>query len=132
MSIRLLSLFIGVPALEIFTLIKAGELIGLPATVFLVLATGIAGAYLARTQGLAVLNNINNALAMGQMPADHLLEGLLVLIGGIVLLTPGFWTDCLGFILLLPTGRRFLRKRLAAWLEKRIRAGEIRIYGHSR
>jgi len=128
MSIRLLILFIGLPALEIYTLIKAGEIIGLTATVMLVLATGIAGAYLARSQGLAILNAIQSEMQQGRMPSAQLLDGLLVLIGGIVLLTPGFWTDCLGFALLLPIGRQHLSRLLRRWLEQKIERGEFRIY----
>lgn len=128
MSIRLLILFIGIPALEIFTLIKTGQLIGLPATVLLVLATGVAGAYLARTQGLAVLAAIQNELAAGRLPSEHLLDGVLILAGGLLLLTPGLWTDCFGFCLLLPAGRRQLRKLVSAWLQKHLEQGDIRIY----
>jgi len=128
MSIRLLILFIGLPALEIYTLVKADEIIGLTATVMLVLATGIAGAYLAKSQGLAILNALQSEMQQGRLPSTQLLDGFLVLIGGILLLTPGFWTDSLGFVLLLPNGRQQLSRLLRRWLEQKIERGEFRVY----
>ena len=97
MLIRLLSVVILVPLAEILVLIESGRLIGVWPTVLLVVLTGIAGSWLLRHQGLAVLGQIQAELATGQLPGGTLLDGALVLAGGLLLLTPGFCTDLAGF-----------------------------------
>jgi UPF0716 protein FxsA len=122
MFIKIIAAIIFIPILEIFVLVKAGEAIGVLPTIALVIATGLAGAYLARTQGFEVLKNIQSNLAEGRLPADTLLDGALVLAGSIFLLTPGFCTDLLGFCLLLPAPRRmvkaFIRPRLQTMIDE--------------
>jgi UPF0716 protein FxsA len=105
-----LLLFIGMPLLEIAILIKLGQIIGLWSTIGLVVITGIVGASLARIQGFMVYRRIQEELAQGRMPAGELVDGLLILIGGIVLLTPGLLTDLFGFALLVPFFRSFFKK----------------------
>lgn len=107
--------FLLVPLLEIFLLIKVGSLIGALPTVFLVVFTAVLGAVLIRLQGFATLQQVRRDLARGILPATALLEGLLLLVAGALLLTPGFFTDTLGFLLLVPA----LRRRLAAALLRR-------------
>jgi UPF0716 protein FxsA len=128
--IKLLLIFILVPILEIYTLLQAGEMIGVGPTIALVLATGIAGAWLARMQGFDLVVKIQRELAEGRMPTDELFDGALILIGGVVLLTPGFWTDVSGFICLVPTTRRWLKKMIRNWAEKQLRNGTIQIHRH--
>ncbi|MCJ7802846.1 MAG: FxsA family protein, partial [Candidatus Marinimicrobia bacterium] len=86
---RLLLLFITVPLIEVLILIKLGSLFGFWPTIFLVIGTGILGAYLAKLYGLTIWNKIQQDLQAGKMPADNLIDGLLILIASIVLLTPG-------------------------------------------
>lgn len=112
---RLLLLFIGVPLLEMAILIKLGEMIGFWPTIGLVVITGIIGAFLARMQGLLTLTRIQHELAEGRVPANEMLDGLLILIGGAVLLTPGLLTDLFGFSLLLPVVRRWLK----SWIRRK-------------
>ena len=107
---KLLTLFVAVPLVELFLLIKLGEWMGFWPTVWLVITTGFIGASLARWQGFTVLSRIQQDLAIGRMPADKIVDGLMILIGGIVLLTPGLLTDCLGFLLMIPAFRNFARK----------------------
>ncbi len=107
---QLLLLFIGVPLIEVLILIKLGSLFGFWPTIFLVIGTGILGAYLAKLYGLTVWNKIQQDLNAGLMPADKLVDGLLILIGGIVLLTPGLLTDILGFMLLIPFTRSYFKR----------------------
>ena len=107
---QLLLLFITVPLIEVLILIKLGSLFGFWATIFLVIGTGILGAYFAKLYGLSVWKNIQQDLEAGRMPADKLIDGLLILIGGIVLLTPGLLTDILGFMLLFPVTRNIFKK----------------------
>ncbi|UFJ41525.1 membrane protein FxsA [Brevibacillus humidisoli] len=123
----LLVLFVIVPIIELWGLISVGSAIGTLPTVLLVLATGVAGAWLAKQQGLQVLRLTQLQLAQGQMPTDVLLDGFMILVGGLLLLTPGFFTDSLGFLLLIPYTRMMIRHLLKQWLWHLIRTGKIRI-----
>ncbi len=110
---RLVALFIAVPLIELYLLFLIGERIGPLPTVGLVMVTGFIGASLARSQGLKVWRQIQTELQSGQMPAAELIDGLLVLIGGIVLLTPGLLTDLCGFALMIPAVRAVAKERLS-------------------
>ena len=118
MFLRLLLLFTVVPLLELFLLVKLGTVIGIGPTVLIVIFTGVLGAWLARWQGLGVLRRLSEDMAGGRLPTNALIDGLLILIAGAVLLTPGLITDALGFLLLVPQGRAMVRKAVAARLEK--------------
>ena len=107
---QLLLLFITVPLIEVLILIKLGSLFGFWPTILLVIGTGIVGAYLAKIYGLSVWHKIQQDLQAGRMPTDKLVDGLLILIGGIVLLTPGLLTDILGIMLLIPFTRKFFKR----------------------
>ena len=104
----LLLLLLLVPLVEIYVMIKVGGIIGALPTVILVVLTAVAGAALARVQGLATLQRLQATLARGEAPASEMLEGVLLLVGALLLLTPGFITDLLGFACLLPVTRRAL------------------------
>ncbi len=121
MFLRLFLLFTLVPLVELFLLIEIGRLIGPLPTVALVVTTGALGAWLARSQGLATLRRVQSEWSAGRMPAEALLEGLLILIAGAVLLTPGLLTDLFGFFLLVPAGRRWARRGLAARFGSRVK-----------
>lgn len=109
-------LFLAIPLVEIWLLIKVGGLIGALPTVALVVLTAVIGAALARHQGLATLQRLQATLARGETPAMEMLEGVLLLAGALLLLTPGFFTDALGFACLIPA----VRQSLARWLVRRI------------
>jgi UPF0716 protein FxsA len=111
-----LLLFLLVPLVEIYFLIVVGGWIGALPTVSLVVLTAVIGAALARHQGLATLQRLQATLARDELPAVEMLEGVLLLIGALLLLTPGFFTDAIGFACLLP----FTRHALALWALKRI------------
>ena len=128
MFIKLLIIFVFVPVMELYILIEAGRMIGIGATIGLIMMTGVAGAWLARSQGLEILRRIQQDTANGQMPAQTLIDGALILVGGLLLLTPGFFTDALGFSFLVPITRELWRKGLSAWLEKQVRQGSVTIY----
>jgi len=123
MLLRLLALFVLVPLLEMAILIRLGQLLGFWPTVGLVVATGAAGAMLARSQGLQVLRGIRTEMSVGQLPSARLFDGLLILIGGALLLTPGLLTDLVGFLLLLPASRRRVAASLRRRAEAAIRSG---------
>lgn len=113
--------------MELYILIEAGRIIGLGTTMGLIMLTGAAGAWLARSQGLEILRKIQVETANGQMPAITLIDGALVLIGGLLLLTPGFFTDALGFSFLVPMTRDFWRRGLSSWLQKQVQNGVVEI-----
>jgi UPF0716 protein FxsA len=115
---RLILLFIAVPFVERALLIWIGERIGALPTFALIVTTGALGASLARYQGLATWARFRRALDEGRTPGHEVVEGLLILIAGAVLLTPGILTDLAGFLLLTPPIRRFL----ARWAEPRLRS----------
>jgi len=108
-------IFLLVPILEIYLLIQIGGVIGALWTVALVVLTAFAGAYLLKLQGFATLKRAQESLARGELPAGSLLEGAILLVSGALLLTPGFFTDAIGFICLVPTARQ----AIAAWLMSR-------------
>lgn len=108
-------LFLLVPLAEIYFLIVVGGVIGALPTVALVVLTAVIGAALARQQGLATLQRLQATIARGEAPAIEMLEGVLLLIGALLLLTPGFFTDALGLVCLVPLTRR----ALAWWGVKR-------------
>lgn len=114
--------------MEIYILIEAGRIIGLGPTISLILLTGVAGAWLARSQGMEIVRRIQQETAHGHMPAINLIEGALVLVGGLLLLTPGFFTDLIGFSFLVPLTRDMWRRVLVAWLESQVRQGTVTIH----
>lgn len=101
----LIILLTVLPALELALLIKVGSIIGAANTILLILLTGVAGAWLARMQGFRTLMAIQENLNRGVMPTEEMLDGVLILVGGLLLMTPGFITDTLGLILLIPPAR---------------------------
>jgi UPF0716 protein FxsA len=128
MFIRLLLAFTIVPVIEIYVLLKVGGLIGALPTIGLIVATGIAGAYLARIQGFDIVRRLQTETAQGRLPAESLLDGAMVLAGGLLLLTPGFCTDLFGFCLLVPATRGILKKWLRRSLQHYIDRGQIHIH----
>lgn len=112
MFFRLFLAFTLIPVLEIYLLIQLGSRIGVMMTIGIVVATGVIGAYLARTQGLLTVLKMQKTLRAGQIPAEEMIDAVLIALAGVVLLTPGFITDVMGMILLFPFTRRALKHRL--------------------
>lgn len=111
----LLILFLTVPLVEIYLLIKVGGFIGALPTVFLVVFTAVVGVVLLRMQGFATMHKVQAMLARGEIPAIEMLEGVVLLLSGALLLTPGFFTDTIGFLCLVPA----LRRRAILWVIER-------------
>ena len=103
--------FLLVPLLEIYLLIEIGSVIGAVWTVAGVVGTAVVGAALVRRQGLAALGRFRSATEAGEVPAITIIEGLALLVAGALLLTPGFFTDAIGFVLLTPPLRQILIRR---------------------
>ncbi len=114
MLFYLILCFTIVPVVELAVLLKAGRIIGVLNTIAIVILTGIVGALLARSQGIMILQKIREDLEKGMMPGDKLIDGALILCGGILLLTPGFITDFAGFITLVPFTRHYVKR----WIVK--------------
>ena len=116
MLLKLFLAFTIIPIIEIYLLIEIGSMFGALTAVTLVILTGFLGAFLARMQGLQTLYRIQESLREGRMPSGELLDALLIVIAGLVLLTPGFLTDSAGFLLLIPATRNFIKY----WLQRQI------------
>ncbi len=116
----LILLFILIPAAEIGVLLLSGNTIGIWPTVALLIATGVLGSYLAKKQGINTLKKVQEQLRYGRMPGDEILNGVCILLGGVMLLSPGFLTDIFGLILLLPPTRAAMKpiilKMLKRWM----------------
>jgi UPF0716 protein FxsA len=113
----LMSLLIVIPALEIALLVLSGSVIGVWPTAGLIIATGVIGAWLAKREGAETIRQAKRELMYGRIPSEAVLDGICILVGGVVLLTPGFITDLLGFILLIPFTRRLIKPFLGRWLK---------------
>jgi len=120
----LILLFTVVPVIELTLLIKVGEYIGAFYTVLIVVFTGVAGAYLTKIEGLATLFTIKNEVNQGNMPLDSLLDGFIILCSGLLLLTPGFITDILGFSGLIPFFRGIIKRKIKHKLESMVSSGQ--------
>lgn len=113
----LILLFITVPIIELALLIKVGQYLGVFNTLMIVIGTGFLGALLARSQGLRLLRDLQDKLNMGILPSEELLDGLFILFGGVLLLTPGLITDLIGFLSLTP----YTRNMAKDWLKEKLR-----------
>ncbi|NKB24411.1 MAG: hypothetical protein GKR87_08565 [Kiritimatiellae bacterium] len=120
-------LFIGLPLLELTLLLELGRHLGLAFTMAVVILTGVLGAALARYEGLKILFHIRNDLSKGQIPAPYLLDGLMILVAGAVLLTPGLITDVGGFLLLIPAVRTVVKGWVRKKIEKKVRQKAVRV-----
>lgn len=120
MFAKLLLLFITIPVIELILFIKIGSKIGLPSTLAIIILTGFLGAFLTKQQGLRTWRKFQATSASGQLPANEAVDGLLILIAGAVLLTPGFLTDVVGFLLLVPMVRAAIRSQITGKLKDKI------------
>ncbi len=120
-------LFVAVPLVELWLLIQAGGIWGAWPTIGLVLLTGVVGASLARREGIRAITRMTEATARGELPSGAMFDGMAIFLGGALLLTPGFITDGIGFALLVPGSRNFLREGFLSWFGKRIQSGHIMV-----
>lgn len=125
MFLPIFLLFTGVPALELYLLFKVGAQFGALNTIFIIIATGILGAALAKSQGLHLINSVQKELNDGKIPANEIIQGFCVFGGGLLLLTPGFVTDILGFCMILPGPRNFMAFMLKKWFERAVKNGNV-------
>lgn len=126
---RLLLLFTLLPLVELYILIRIGERVGFLPTLLGVIAVGLLGAALARREGFRVLRDWREALSQGRMPSEGVLGGMLVLVGCVLLVTPGVLSDFVGLGLLFPPTRRVFARAVHERLERSIEQGSVRVYG---
>ncbi len=124
-GLPIVALFIGVPLIEIYLFISLGGLIGALPTVLLVIVTALIGVSLLRAQGFSTMAKFQKEVATGQLPASTMLEGVALILGGALLLTPGFLTDTIGFLCLIP----FTRQTIIAWALKNMKVTSGGVYG---
>jgi UPF0716 protein FxsA len=124
---RLILLFLLTPAVELGLLIQVDKLIGFWPTIGLILVTGMAGSYLARREGTSTWNRLNTRLNQGDLPGKELVDGVIILVAGALLITPGVLTDVLGFMGLLPPTRYLIRKVVMKRIRKKVEEGAIQM-----
>jgi len=116
----LLLSIVAFPVVEIIILLLSGKVIGFWPTLFFLIAMGIVGGYIAKQQGLETLRRAQTQMNVGQLPGNEMINGLCIMIGGILFLLPGFITDILGLILVLPPTRKLCKPLLMGWITKKI------------
>jgi UPF0716 protein FxsA len=127
--LALVALFIALPLAELYVILKVGDAIGAVWTILLLAADSVLGSVLLRAQGRSVWRRFNDALAQGKMPHREVLDGVLVIFGGAFLITPGFITDIVGLLLLLPPTRSVIRSAVARRLGQRVADGTATRFG---
>ncbi|RKD25101.1 hypothetical protein BEP19_04585 [Ammoniphilus oxalaticus] len=121
----IIALLLIVPTIEIWLLITAGKAFGWLPTLLTIILTGVVGGWLARKQGLQVFYSAQRQMRQGQLPGEALLDGLIIFTGGLLLLSPGFFTDTLGILCLIPMIRGPIKIYLKGWLWKTMQNGRI-------
>ena len=113
-------LFLVVPIAELYVIVQVASGIGVPETILLLIGISLVGAWLAKVAGLSVLNRLQRTVRAGRVPSAEVVDGALVLFAGALMITPGFLSDCLAILLLLPPSRAVVRRTIL----RRIRAGD--------
>jgi UPF0716 protein FxsA len=130
--VALILLFIVVPLAELYVILRVGDAIGAGWTILLLVADSVLGSLLLRTQGRTVWRRFNAALGEGRMPHREVIDGVLVVFGGAFLITPGFLTDIVGLLLLIPPTRALIRRVVVSRLGKRVAVGVVGAQGRPR
>jgi UPF0716 protein FxsA len=125
----LIGLFIALPLAELYVILKVGDAIGAVWTILLLAADSVLGSLLLRAQGRSVWRRFNDALVEGKMPHREVIDGVLVIFGGAFLITPGFITDIVGLLLLLPPTRSVIRSAVVRRLGRRVAVGTATRFG---
>lgn len=125
MSILLLLLFIVVPILELYVIIQVADGIGVVETIFLLILVSVIGAWLVKREGLSVLRKVQTQLAQGQMPTKQIVDGALIMLAGALMLTPGFITDAVGVLLLIPPTRVLFRRLVMSRFKGRVQVASF-------
>lgn len=124
---RLLALFLITPVVELALLIRLGEWIGFWPTIGIIIVTGLTGTFLAKREGLSVWKRFNERLSAGGLPGRELLDGVIILIAGALLITPGVLSDLVGFVGLIPVTRGFVRRYLNTRIQRAVERGSVSV-----
>ena len=127
MLARLILLFLLTPAVELALLIQVDQVIGFWATVGLIIVTGIVGSHLARREGLSTWRRLNRRLQSGDLPGNELADGVIILVSGALLITPGILTDVIGFLGLISFTRARLRRVVMRWFQRKMEQGTMQV-----
>lgn len=126
--LKLLSLFIVIPFIELIIIVKIGNRIGFWPALALIAVPGLLGAAMARSQGTAVFARIKSDIARGRLPGSEIIDGILIFAGGLLLITPGFITDIAGLTVLFPQARKYYRAFILRWLWHMAAARRLGLY----
>lgn len=127
MFLMLFILFLSIPFLEVILLIKMASVLGFWPTLAIQVGTAILGAALARVQGWLVWLRIKNELSAGRLPADAMMDGFLIFVAGLILITPGLISDTVGFLVLLPPTRHLLKRWLRGKFAGMVKRGPVHV-----
>jgi UPF0716 protein FxsA len=127
MFFKLFLIFAVIPLIELGILIKIGTHIGTLNTISLVILTAAVGAYMVRLEGIGVLSRIQQNMQEGQFPAEEMINGAMILVAGALLLTPGVFTDVIGFLMVIPVSRNVIKRLIKQYIEKKISSGDFHI-----
>ncbi|OUJ19356.1 Protein affecting phage T7 exclusion by the F plasmid FxsA [Methanonatronarchaeum thermophilum] len=127
MLLKIIAIFVTVPLLDLLVLLQVASYIGTLETIAIVILTGILGGSLAKMQGLKTLQKFREKTMLGETPSNPIMDGLMILLGAGLLLTPGFLTDIAGFLLLIPITRPILKKAISKYVNKKTKQGYIHI-----
>lgn len=128
MFFKLFLIFTIVPVIELAILIKAGSYLGVWNTVAIVILTAVIGAHMVRSEGIGVMQRLQRNMTEGIFPAEELIDGVMILLAGALLLTPGFFTDIIGFLAVFPLSRSVIKETVKRYLENRISSGDIHVH----
>lgn len=121
----LISLFIIIPAIEIYVLLLSSKTIGVGNTFLVILATGIIGAYFVKRQGIKAFREVADSMKNYQAPGDAAINGICVFIGSILVILPGFISDIIGFLLLFSPTRNLFKPIIYRWIRKKMKKGQV-------
>ncbi len=128
MFFKLFIVFALIPMIELALLIKIGSIIGTQYTILIVILTAVIGAYMVKLEGLGIVYRIQKNMNEGVFPGEELIDGMMVLVAGAVLLTPGFFTDILGFLLVFPFTRKYIKGIVVRYIKSKTSSGDIEIH----
>ncbi|TQR19810.1 FxsA family protein [Psychrobacillus vulpis] len=121
----LISLFIVIPAVELYILLLSGKAIGVSNTFLLILASGIVGAYFAKRQGMKAFREVSDSIKNYQAPGDAAINGICVFVGSILVILPGFISDIIGILLLFGPTRNLFKPLIYKWIRKKMKNGQV-------
>ncbi|MBZ0158318.1 MAG: FxsA family protein [Alphaproteobacteria bacterium] len=121
MVFKLFLILAVVPFIELYLLIKIGSGIGALNTILLVLLTAVIGAFMVKAEGVRVIHRIRSDIREGRVPAEELIDGAMILVAGAFLLTPGFLTDLIGFLMVIPATRRVIKRGMKRYIKRYIK-----------